>query len=40
MSHTYDVETFERAVDEIRCRYLAVFDELHAKLLERSVEWQ
>ena len=40
MSHTCDVETFERAVEEIRRRYLAAFNELHAKLLERSMEWQ
>ena len=40
MSRTYDVETFERAVEEIRRRYLAAFNESHAKLLERSMEWQ
>ena len=40
MSHTYDFETFERVVEEIRYRYIGAFGELHAKLLERSLEWQ
>ena len=40
MSHTYDFEMFERVVEDIRYRYLAEFDELHSKLLERSLEWQ
>lgn len=40
MSRTYDLATFERVIEAIRRRYLGVFGELHAKLLERSAEWQ
>jgi len=38
MSHTYDLATFERVIEAVRHRYLGAFDELHAKLLERSME--
>ena len=36
MSHTYDLKVFERIIDEIRTRYLAVFDTLHLYLLEKA----
>ena len=35
MSHTYDFETFQRVVSDIRSDYLAAFDELYEFLLIR-----
>lgn len=38
MSHTYNFETFERVIAEIRSGYLAAFDELYEFLLAKRVE--
>ena len=38
LSHTYDLDTFEKAVRAIRDRYHAAIEDLHAWFMERSVE--
>ncbi len=35
MSHTYDFKKFEAVIEQIKETYLACFDELHGKLLEK-----
>jgi nucleotidyltransferase substrate binding protein (TIGR01987 family) len=40
MAHTYDSAAVERVVDEIARTYLALFDDLHARVRERSNEPQ
>lgn len=37
MSRTYNLETFERAIADIRTSYLAAFEELYIFLLERRI---
>ena len=37
MSHTYNLETFERVIADIRTSYLAAFEELSLFLLERRI---
>ena len=37
MSHTYNLETFERVLAGIRASYLAAFEELYLFLLERRI---
>lgn len=37
MSHTYNLETFERVIADIRTSYLAAFEELYLFLLERRI---
>jgi nucleotidyltransferase substrate binding protein (TIGR01987 family) len=37
MSHTYNFVEFEKVIEDIRKRYLAVMDELYAFLLEKTV---
>ena len=36
LSHTYDADTFEKAVEEMRDRYFPALKELHAWLLETA----
>ena len=38
LSHTYDMDTFEKAVGAIRDRYHGAIEDLHAWFTERSVE--
>ncbi len=38
MSHTYNFETFEQVIADIRSSYLSAFDELHEFLLPRRTE--
>lgn len=38
MSHTYNFETFERVIADLRSTYLAAFAELHEFLLARRIE--
>ena len=38
MSHTYNFETFERVINDIRHSYLEAFDELYEFLLAKSIE--
>ena len=35
MSHTYNLETFEKVIEEVARRYLAAMEELYAFLLEQ-----
>jgi len=38
MSHTYNFETFERVIADIRASYLTALDELHEFLLARRID--
>ena len=38
MSHTYNFETFEQVIADIRSHYLAVLDDLHLYLLQESLQ--
>ncbi len=38
MSHTYSFESFERVIADIRCSYLAAFEELYLFLLEKRID--
>ena len=38
MSHTYDFNTFERVIADIRTSYLAAFEELYLFLLEKRID--
>ncbi len=38
MSHTYDFKAFERAIEEIRKKYLNCFSELYETLAEKYME--
>ncbi|MDB5696134.1 MAG: hypothetical protein JWN21_1677, partial [Sphingomonas bacterium] len=37
MSHVYSIKVFEQVIEDIRVRFLAVFDDLHMDLLGKVV---
>lgn len=38
MSHTYNLQTFEKVIADIKTTYLHLFDKLHLDMLEKSLE--
>ncbi len=38
MSHTYDLKTFEKIIDDIRNNYLTLFDALHEDLFAKVMD--
>jgi nucleotidyltransferase substrate binding protein (TIGR01987 family) len=40
MSHTYDLKTFEKVIQDIKDHYLKLFDDLHFFMMEESIKAQ
>lgn len=38
MAHTYNLQTFEHVIEQIRVNFLSLFDELYSNMLEREME--